>query len=267
MWTRSLDARSNSGPHVGDRVRRSAARERSPGAPACSATRTMRRGSWRRAPLGLDRRGCEALLASAQRGIGAGRALARLTAADAASEADDDDGAVRGASGRDRQGGGRSGRVTVKALAALVARGPRAAGRRARRGQDSARQRARRALSGSTSVASSSRPTCSPPTSRGTMTLRGGELAFRPRPDIHQLPSRRRDQPHAAEDAGGAAGGDAGAPGHGRGPARSRCPTRSWSSPPRTRSSTRAPTRCPRHSSIASCSDRRRLPGRGRRSG
>ena len=39
-----------------------------------------------------------------------------------------------------------------------------------------------------------------------------------------------------------------------RGPRRSRCPTRSSSPPRRTRSSTRAPTRCPRRSSTASCS-------------
>ena len=38
------------------------------------------------------------------------------------------------------------------------------------------------------------------------------------------------------------------------GDGRGRCPTRSWSSPPRTRSSTRAPTRCPRPSSTGSCS-------------
>ena len=48
----------------------------------------------------------------------------------------------------------------------------------------------------------------------GTMTLRGGELVFRPGPGLHERPARRRDQPHAAEDAGRAARGDAGAPGH-----------------------------------------------------
>ena len=34
------------------------------------------------------------------------------------------------------------------------------------------------------------------------------------RPGLHQCPARRRDQPRAAEDAGRAARGDAGAPGH-----------------------------------------------------
>ena len=37
-----------------------------------------------------------------------------------------------------------------------------------------------------------------------------------PRAGVHERPARRRDQPHAAEDAGGAARGDAGAAGHGR---------------------------------------------------
>ena len=36
-------------------------------------------------------------------------------------------------------------------------------------------------------------------------------------PDLHEPPARRRDQPRPAEDAGGAARGDAGAAGHGRG--------------------------------------------------
>ena len=50
----------------------------------------------------------------------------------------------------------------------------------------------------------------------GTMTLRGGELVFRPGPGVRQRRAGRRDQPHAAQDAGRAAGGDAGGPGHDR---------------------------------------------------
>ena len=38
-----------------------------------------------------------------------------------------------------------------------------------------------------------------------------------PRPDLHRPAARRRDQPHPAEDPGGAARGDAGAAGHRRG--------------------------------------------------
>ena len=57
----------------------------------------------------------------------------------------------------------------------------------------------------------------------------------------------------------------------GRSPSRdrpARCPTRSSSSPPRTRSSTRAPTRCPRRSwtgSCSSCTWATRRPSRSRR--
>ena len=85
-------------------------------------------------------------------------------------------------------------------------------------------------------------------------------------PGLHQPAARRRDQPDAAEDPGRAARGDGGAPGLGRRRARGRCPTRSWSRPPRTRSSTRAPTRCRRPSSTASCSSSTLpLPGARRR--
>ena len=46
---------------------------------------------------------------------------------------------------------------------------------------------------------------------------RHGEFTFLPGPDLHQPPARRRDQPRPAEDAGGAARGDAGAAGDDRG--------------------------------------------------
>ena len=42
------------------------------------------------------------------------------------------------------------------------------------------------------------------------------EFEFRPGPGLHQRAAGRRDQPRAAEDPGGAARGDAGAPGHNR---------------------------------------------------
>ena len=47
-------------------------------------------------------------------------------------------------------------------------------------------------------------------------------------PGLHEPAARRRDQPHAAQDAGRAARGDGGAAGHGRRRRRDRCPTRSW---------------------------------------
>ena len=63
---------------------------------------------------------------------------------------------------------------------------------------------------------------------------------------------RRRDQPRHAEDAVGAARGDGGAPGHGRRRHAARCPIRSSSWRPRTRSSRRGRSRFPRRSSTAS---------------
>ena len=74
-------------------------------------------------------------------------------------------------------------------------------------------------------------------------------------PGLHQPPPRRRDQPHPAEDPVGPPGGDGGAAGLAS--TASPAPaarSRSWSPRPRTRSSTRAPTRCPRPSSTGSCS-------------
>ena len=43
------------------------------------------------------------------------------------------------------------------------------------------------------------------------------EFVFRQRPVVHRPVAGRRDQPHAPQDPGGAARGDAGAPGHRRG--------------------------------------------------
>ena len=77
---------------------------------------------------------------------------------------------------------------------------------------------------------------------------------FVTRPDLRQHPAGRRDQPHAAQDAGRPARGDAGAAGDGRQRTRSTCPTRSSCWPRRTRSSRKGPTRCPRPSSTGSCS-------------
>ena len=74
------------------------------------------------------------------------------------------------------------------------------------------------------SGASSSRPTSCPPTSpaprswRRTSPAAGAGSCSR-RARLHQRAAGGRDQPHAAEDAGGAAGGDAGAHGDGGGQA------------------------------------------------
>ncbi len=86
---------------------------------------------------------------------------------------------------------------------------------------------------------------------------RGGRAsiaAVRDRTDLRAHHPGRRDQPHAAQDAGGAARGDAGVSRHGGRAHLSRSIGRSSSWRRRTRSSWRARIRCPRPSSIASCS-------------
>ena len=79
-------------------------------------------------------------------------------------------------------------------------------------------------------------------------------VPLRARAAVRQRHPGRRGEPHAAQDAGGAAAVDAGVPGRRRAGPPTTCRCRSWCSPPRTRSSRRAPTRCPRRSSTASCS-------------
>ena len=78
--------------------------------------------------------------------------------------------------------------------------------------------------------------------------------AVRQGADLRQRDPGRRNQPHAAQDAGRAARGDAGAPGdRGRACAtRSRARSSCW--PRRTRSRWKGPIRCPRRSSTGSCS-------------
>ncbi len=71
------------------------------------------------------------------------------------------------------------------------------------------------------------------------------ELSFQPGPHLRQHDPGGRDQPHAAEDAGGAAGGHAGAPGDGRRQDLSRCRSRSSCWRRRTRSSRKAPIPLP----------------------
>ena len=101
----------------------------------------------------------------------------------------------------------------------------------------------------------SSPPTCCPADLTGSFVYdqRAREFEFRRGPALHRTAARRRDQPHAAQDPGRAARGDAGAARSRSRARRSRCPSPSTCSRPRTRSSTRAPTRCPRPSSTGSC--------------
>ena len=79
------------------------------------------------------------------------------------------------------------------------------------------------------------------------------------RADLRQHDPGRRNQPHAAQDAGRHARGDAGAAGQRRRQDRTSCPTRSSCWPRRTRWSRKAPTRCPRPSWTASCSTSRSI--------
>ena len=79
-------------------------------------------------------------------------------------------------------------------------------------------------------------------------------LALRAGADLRADHPRRRDQPHAAQDAGGAARGDAGVPRHRRPAAPTSSSGRSSCWRRRTRSSWRARIRCPKRSSTASCS-------------
>ena len=80
------------------------------------------------------------------------------------------------------------------------------------------------------------------------------EIRFIPRSGVRQRDPRRRDQPHAAQDAGRAARGDAGIPGHGQRRALSSSSGRSSCWRRRIRSSRKARIRCRKRSSIASCS-------------
>ena len=90
-------------------------------------------------------------------------------------------------------------------------------------------------------------------------------VPLRQGPDLRQHHPRRRNQPHAAQDAGRPARSHAGTPGHRPARTPTTCPSRSSSSPRRTRSSRKAPIRCPRPSSTASCSTSRSIIPRSTR--
>ena len=131
---------------------------------------------------------------------------------------------------------------------------------RARAGQDAADPHPGRRAQPVASAASSSRPDLMPSDITGTDVLEEdrttGRRVFRfvHGPAVRQRHPGRRGEPHPAQDPGGAARSrcrSTGSPPAGR-PTACRCP--SWCSPPRTRSSRRAPTRCPRRSWTASCS-------------
>ena len=129
--------------------------------------------------------------------------------------------AVRPARARARQGHRRPAARDPRDPDRVPRRRPLPAARRARAGQDAADQDAR----------GGGRPQVQPhPVHAGPDAVRhprhrghrGGSRdrqagdSLHPRADLREHHSRRRDQPHAAQDAGGAARGDAGVSGHGQ---------------------------------------------------
>ena len=141
------------------------------------------------------------------------------------------------------------------------ARARRAAGRRSRPARGRARPRqdadradarrgARRHLQPRPVHA---RPRPRRPRRHAHLAARPRRVRHRARPGLRQPPAGRRDQPRAGQGPVRAARGHAGAPGHDRRRRPTRCRARSSCSRPRTRSSPRARTRCPRRRSTASC--------------
>ena len=126
--------------------------------------------------------------------------------------------------------------VVDQVIAALLAAGHVLVEGRAGPGQDAARARARQDLRRHLFA--------HPVHARSHAGGRHRPHALRPggarvrhaaRPGVREPAPRRRDQPRARQDAGGAARGDAGGTGDDRGHAAKRWRPRSWSSPRRTR--------------------------------
>ena len=156
------------------------------------------------------------------------------------------------------QGDRRAGRGGRRGADGAVLRRPLPDHRRARAGQDAAGEDAGADPRTCSFKRIQFTPDLMPADITGTEVLdeeaRAPRAAVRARADLRAHHPGRRDQPHAAEDAGRAARGDAGAARHGRRPDLSRSSGRSSCWRRRTRSSWKAPIRCPRRSSIASCS-------------
>ena len=135
-------------------------------------------------------------------------------------------------------------------------RRPRAAGRRARPGQEPAGGDAgRRAGPGHQARAVHPGPDAGRHhRQRGAgRDRRPAQLPLRARPGVLPVADGRRDQPRQPAHPVGAAAGDAGAARGGRRRRASRCRARSTCWRRRTRSSRRAPIRCRRRSSTGSC--------------
>ena len=111
------------------------------------------------------------------------------------------------------------------------------------------------ALSVCISAASNSRRTCCPADIVGTMIYnpRDGSFSTKHGPVFANLDPRGRNQPRAGQGAERAARSDAGTPGHARRRDAIVCPIRSSSWRRKIRSNRKAPIRCPKRRSIASC--------------
>ena len=162
---------------------------------------------------------------------------------------------VAGVAFRDRQGRRRAGRRGEWPGDRAAVPRPRAAGGRTRRRQDAVGPHLVRGAA----TRLQARAVHPGPDARRRHGIPGvrrphGRVRVPGRPGVHQPASGRRDQPNATEDPGRAARGHGGASGQRRRGRRDRSPTRSSSPRPRTRSSTRAPTSCPKPSWTASCS-------------
>jgi MoxR-like ATPase len=132
---------------------------------------------------------------------------------------------------------------------------PRAARRRSRSGQD-----ARRAHAGGHAACQvPAHPVHARPSAGGChrhhgVSSEGRHLHPAPRAHLCQSGAGGRNQPRSGQGAKRPARGHAGAAGHHRREHPTSCPTPSWCSPRRTPSTKKAPTRCQKPSSTASCS-------------
>ena len=120
---------------------------------------------------------------------------------------------------RGRQGRRRPGRRRLRAAGRPALRRPRADGGRARRRQDAAGAHPGRVRCRSRHRRVQFTPDLMPGDITGSMVIdsrQAGELTLPRGPGLHQPAAGRRDQPDAAQDPVGAAGGDGGGPGLGR---------------------------------------------------
>ena len=122
-----------------------------------------------------------------------------------------------GCVGGDPPGGRRPGPGHRPPAGGAAVRGPRAARGRAGHRQDAARAVLRgRPVAALQAHPVHARPDAGRRARHEPLRLRAQPVRAEPRARLHEHPARRRDQPHAAQDAGRAARGDAGARGHDR---------------------------------------------------